>query len=235
MKGILGMADDVKKGFITPAVPVAVKPAETAAPVAPAVKPAVAKPAEKAPAVKKAVAKKPAVKKATAKPAAAKPAAKKPVAKKAAAKPATKVTAKKATAKPATKVAAKKAAAKPVAKVAAKGGRKKAVPNIDSITTALWKKIGKANVKNMEAPIAIQVIINDLGTFFVAIKDDGDGKKPHIIQAIYDDRDGTLETSYDEMIKIANGKYDFLTAITKGTVRYSGDIRKAIILAGLFK
>jgi hypothetical protein len=36
-------------------------------------------------------------------------------------------------------------------------------------------------------------------------------------------------------MKIAAGKYDFLGAVTKGNIRYSGDVRKAIAIAGLFK
>jgi hypothetical protein len=249
------MADDVKT-TVTVIPAVTAKPAEAAKPAAPAAKaPEVKKPAAKKPAAKKPAAKKPAAKKAAAKKAAPKAAAK-PVAKKAAAKPAAKATAKpvakKAAAKPGRKPAAKKAVAKkaPVkaaakaapakGKVAAapvkgKGGRKKAAPSLDIVTTAIWKKIGKASVRALEAPVGIQVNVHDIGTFFIAVRADSGKKQLAVEQAIYNDRAGTVEISYEEVMKVAAGKYNFLDAITKGKVYYYGDIAKAVAIAGLFK
>ncbi|MCL2638094.1 MAG: SCP2 sterol-binding domain-containing protein, partial [Oscillospiraceae bacterium] len=116
----------------------------------------------------------------------------------------------------------------------AKGGRRKAAPTLDAVTAAVWKKIGKASVRALEAPTAIQVIVYDLGTFYVAIKDEG-GKRLEVMQATYDDRAGTLEASYEEIMKIAAGKYNFLEGITKGKIVYKGDVKKALAIAGLFK
>lgn len=108
---------------------------------------------------------------------------------------------------------------------------KKAEPVLDDVTTLLWNKLEKFDVSNIETPIAIQVIINNLGTFFIAIKEGGE---KHIIQAVYDDRDGTLETSYTEILKMANGKYDYLKSINDGSINYMGDLRKAIAIMKLF-
>ena len=55
------------------------------------------------------------------------------------------------------------------------------------------------------------------------------------MQDNYNDRAGTFETSYEEIMKIAAGKYDFSAAITKGSVYYYGDLKKGIAFAGLFK
>ncbi|MCL2077234.1 MAG: SCP2 sterol-binding domain-containing protein [Oscillospiraceae bacterium] len=200
------MADDVKITTVVKTPTVSSKEQKTAAkPVA--TKPVAAKPA--------------ATKPATVKPAVAKPAAKKTAA-----------------AKPATKSVAKPAAKKTAPKTettAARGGRKKVIqPSLDLVTTALWQKIEKVDVSGVEAPIAIQVIVNDFGTFFIAVKEEDGKKTKHIIQEVYNDRDGTLEVSYDEIMKIAKGKYDFSAAINKGVISYQGDVRKALILADLF-
>jgi len=153
-----------------------------------------------------------------------------------------KAPAKKAVEKPAPKAVKAQKAVKEEAKAEkpARGGRaKKPAPSIHDVTTALWNKIEKADVSGVETPIAIQVIVNDFGTFFVAVKDDGEGKgkKPHVIQDVYNDRDGTVEISYEEIMKIVDGtvKYDYLSAVSKGVMRYQGDLGKAIVLANLLK
>lgn len=110
--------------------------------------------------------------------------------------------------------------------------RKTAEPSLDNVTTVLWKKFKNANVSDIQTTIAVQIVIYDLGTFFIAIKEGGE---KHIIQAVYNDRDGTLETSYDEIIKAAEGGYDYLNAINSGSMTYQGDLKKALILSKLFK
>ncbi|MCM1488223.1 MAG: SCP2 sterol-binding domain-containing protein [Firmicutes bacterium] len=170
------------------------------------------KPAVKAEEKTTAAAKKPAEKK-----------VKKPAEKKAAAaKPAA---AKKAAAKPA---AAKKTAAKPAAKKAAK------TVSLDDLTTALWKKLEKKDVKSISCSIAIQVNVYDVGTFYVAVNANPEFDK-QIIQSDYYLADGILETKADEIKKIAAGKYDFLAAAKTGKITYRGDLSKAITVAELFK
>jgi hypothetical protein len=79
------------------------------------------------------------------------------------------------------------------------------------------------------------VNVRDIGTFFIAVKADGNKKQLEVAQANYDDRAGTFETSYEEIMKIAGGKYNFLDAVTKGKAYYYGDVAKAVAIAGLFK
>jgi hypothetical protein len=103
------------------------------------------------------------------------------------------------------------------------------------VTTAIWKKIGKASARSLEAPVGIQVNVHDIGTFFIAVKNDGGKKQLAVEQAIYNDRAGTVETSYEEIMKVAAGKYNFLDAIVKGKIYFYGDVAKAVAIAGLFK
>lgn len=144
----------------------------------------------------------------------AKAAAKKPVAKKTVAK---KATAKKTTAK------------KPVAKKPAK----KAI-TLDMLTTAIWKKLEKKDVSNVNASIAIQVNAAGAGTFYIAVNADETYKK-QVIQADYYLADGIVEASAEEIKKIAAGNYSYIDAIRSGALIYRGDIAKAIIVAELLK
>ena len=168
---------------------------------------------------KAAAAKKPAEKKAAP--------AKKPAEKKAAAP-------KKAAAKPAEKkaAAAKKAAAKPAEKKTTKRAAK--AVSLDDLTTALWKKLEKKDVKSIPHSIAIQVNVYDVGTFYIAVNANPDYDK-QIIQSDYYLADGILEAKADEIKKIAAGKYDFLSAAKAGKITYRGDLIKAITVAELFK
>ncbi len=208
------------------------KPAETAEAktdtTAPAAKAANAE-AAKASTVttKKTTAKKAPAKKPTAKKEAAKaPAKAAPMAKPAAAKAPVK-------AAPAAK-APVKAKAAPAKKPAAKKAVKEKAPekNLDIITTALWNKLKKADVSKITKPTAIQVIVDDYGTFYIAVKP---GDEKHIIQAVYYDRDGTFEASYEEMLKIAAGKYNFIENIMSGKIKYQGELKKAIELAEIYR
>lgn len=184
------------------------------------------KPAVKAEEKATAAAKKPAEKKA----APAKAAAKKTVEKKAAAKPAAKkATDKKTAAKPAV---TKKAAAKPAEKKPAKRGSKSV--SLDDLTTALWKKLEKKDVKAIPYSIAIQVNVYDVGTFYIAVNANPDYDK-QIIQSDYYLADGVLEAKADEVKKIAAGKFDFIAAAKSGKITYRGDLTKAITVAELFK
>lgn len=172
-------------------------------------KPAV-KAEEKTTAAAKKTAEKKAVKKPAAKPTAKKPAEKKTVAAK---KPVEKKTA---------------AAKKPAAKRAAK------TVTLDDLTTALWKKLEKKDVKSVPCAVAIQVNVYDVGTFYVAVNANPDYDK-QIIQSDYYLADGILETNADEIKKIAAGKYDYLAAAKASKIIYRGDLTKAIMVAELFK
>lgn len=127
------------------------------------------------------------------------------------------------------KTAAEKAVAEP--KAPTRRGRKKAEPTLDTVTTLLWKKLEKADVSGIGGIIAVQVIVDGMGTFFIAVKDNGE---KHIIQAVYNDRDGTLEAGFDEILKMASGGYDYLAAVRDGRVSYQGDLRKAMLLKDFF-
>ena len=156
---------------------------------------------------------------AAAKTAETKTAAKKPAAKKAAAKPAAKKSAAKTTAK---KPAAKKAAPK------------KPAITLDTMTTAVWNKLEKKDVSAAASAIAIQVNVRDIGTFYIAVKADENYEK-QVIQADYYLADGIVDTSADEIKKIAAGDYDYIKAIKDGALSYRGDLGKAVIIAELLK
>lgn len=153
-----------------------------------------------------------------------KPAASKPAAKKAA--PAKKALAKKA-------AAPKKAPAKPAAK------KTKAAPEaelspLDILTTAVWKNIEKKSVESIPFAIAIQVNVHDAGTFYIAVKANPDEDK-QVMQSDYYLADGIVETSSDEVKKIAAGKYDYIAAAKSGALIYRGDLTKGILIAELLK
>ena len=163
---------------------------------------------------KKTVAAKPAETKA------AKPAEKKAPAKKAAAKPEAK--------KPAVKkTAAKKAPAK-------KAASKKPAVTLDTMTTAVWNKLEKKDVSKIACAIAIQVNVREIGTFYIAVNADETYKK-QVIQADYYLADGIVDTTADEIKKIAAGNYDYIKAVKDGAFSYRGDLAKAVIIAELLK
>lgn len=134
------------------------------------------------------------------------------------------------------KPAAKKAAAekKPAAKRTAVKKAAKPSVTLDDLTTAVWKKIEKKNVKNIPYAIAIQVNVHDIGTFYIAVNADPEYDK-QVIQADYYLADGIVEASADEVKKITSGKYDFIAASKAGAFIYRGDLTKGIIIAELLK
>ena len=148
-------------------------------------------------------------------------AAKKPVAKKTAAE-------KKAPAK----TAAKKAPARTSKKV--KAVEEAALSPLDVLTTAVWKNIEKKSVEHIPFAIAIQVNVHDAGTFYIAVKANPDEDK-QVMQSDYYLADGILETSSDEIKKIAAGKYDYIAAAKSGALTYRGDLTKGILVAELLK
>ena len=158
---------------------------------------------------------------------AAKPAEKKTAAAK---KPAAKKTA------PAKKTAAKKPAAKkPAAK---KATAKKAAPVqlsvLDEITTLVWNKIAKKNVKSIPFPIAIQVNVREVGVFYIAVNAKPDEDK-QVMQADYYLADGVVDTTAEEIKKILAGKYDYIAAAKSGAFTYRGDLTKGALIAELIK
>lgn len=144
-------------------------------------------------------------------------AAKKPAAKKAA---------------PAKKTAAKKPAAK-------KAPAKKAAPvlsPLEELTTIVWKKIEKKNVKNIPFAIAIQINVRDVGTFYIAVNASPDPKDDkQVIPADYYLADGVVDTSAEEIKKIAAGGYDYIKAAKSGAFTYRGDLTKGALIAELLK
>lgn len=154
---------------------------------------------------KKSAGRKPAEKKTAAAEKSAAPAAKKPAAEK--------------------KTAAKRTAAKRTAKPAV---------TLDDLTTAVWKKIEKKNVKDIPFAIAIQVNVHDIGTFYIAVNADPEYDK-QVIQADYYLADGIVDVSADEIKKITSGKYDFIASSKAGALIYRGDLTKGIFIAELLK
>ena len=155
-----------------------------------------------------------------------KPAAKAAEKKTAAAKkPAAKKTA------PAKKPAAKKTAAK---KPAAKKAPAKKTTTLDDLTTLVWKKLEKKNVKSIPFAIAIQVNVRDVGTFYVAVNANPDYDK-QVIQSDYYLADGVADTSAEEIKKIAAGGYDYIAAAKSGAFTYRGDLTKGALIAELIK
>ena len=148
-------------------------------------------------------------------------AAKKPAAKKAA--PAKKPAAKKPAA---TKTAAKKAPAKKAAPVQ--------ISALDELTTLVWKKIEKKNVKDIPFAIAIQVNVRDVGVFYIAVNAKPDEDK-QVMQADYYLADGVVDTSAEEIKKIVAGKYDYIAAAKSGALSYRGDLAKGALIAELIK
>lgn len=182
----------------------------------------ITKAAEKTAKTTEAAAKAPAEKKSAP---AKKTAAKKPVEK--AAKAPAKATKSTKTAKTA------KAADKPAKTTRAKKPAKAAV-TLDDLTTAVWKKLEEKDVSNVPYSIAIQVNAYEVGTFYIAVKADPEYDK-QVIQSDYYLPDGILETSADEIKKMAAGNYDFIAAVKAGSFTYRGDLTKAVIVAGLIK
>lgn len=148
--------------------------------------------------------------------------------------------------KPATKrtASAKKAPAKTEAKKAparaprtprkAKEAAEAALSPLDVLTTAIWKNIEKKSVEHIPFAIAIQVNVHDAGTFYIAVKANPDEEK-QVMQSDYYLADGIVETSSDEIKKIAAGKYDYIAAAKSGALIYRGDLTKGILIAELLK
>lgn len=125
-----------------------------------------------------------------------------------------------------------KAAEKPAKTTRAKKAAK--TVTLDDLTTAVWKKIEEKDVSNVPFSIAIQVNAYEVGTFYIAVKADPEYDK-QVIQSDYYLPDGILETSADEIKKMAAGNYDFIAAIKAGSFTYRGDLTKAVVVAGLIK
>ncbi|MDE7281498.1 MAG: hypothetical protein K2N36_07140 [Ruminiclostridium sp.] len=158
-------------------------------------------------------------------------AAKKTVAKKTAEK---KASAKPAAEKKTAKAAAKKAPAEKKTRRSKAAAEEAVLSPLDVITTAIWKNIEKKKVDHITSPIAIQVNVHDAGTFYIAVKANPDEDK-QVMQSDYYLADGILETSADEIKKIAAGKYDYAAAAKAGALTYRGDLTKGILVAELLK
>lgn len=119
------------------------------------------------------------------------------------------------------------------AKTTTKRAPKKTAITLDTLTTKLWEKLEKIDTSKIAETIAIQVNVADMGTFYVAINADETYKK-QIIQAPYYMNDATIETSAAEILKIAEGGYDYLAAVKAGVFNFYGNLAKGIVLKELF-
>jgi len=219
------MADD-KKITIKTDSKIETIPAKPATPVKPAApaKPAAAKPAAAKPAATRSrtAAAKPAAKA----PAAAKPAAIKTTAVKPAARKASPAAAKKTTA------AAKKATAKSTA--AAKPKKKlvyETLDDTDTVKKALWESVKETKAKKLKEYVAIQIYADGLDSFFIAVQDGN----PMIIRAHYQGHNGDLFATPEELLKIAQGKFNLLAAVKAGTVNFNGNLSALLKILELFK
>lgn len=132
------------------------------------------------------------------------------------------------------KTAAKKAPAKTAAKKTKAAAPEAVLSPLDVLTTAIWKNIEGKSVENIPFAIAIQVNVHDAGTFYIAVKANPDEDK-QVMQSDYYLADGIVETSSDEIKKIAAGKYDYIAAAKSGALIYRGDLTKGILIAELLK
>ncbi len=105
---------------------------------------------------------------------------------------------------------------------------------LDDLTTAVWKNIENKDVTEVPCAIAIQVNVFDTGIFYIAVKANPDEDK-QVMQSDYYLADGIVDTSAEEVLKIAKGDYDFLEAVKAGRLNYRGDLSKAVRLAGILK
>lgn len=105
---------------------------------------------------------------------------------------------------------------------------------LDDLTTAVWKNIENKDVADVPCAIAIQVNVFDTGIFYIAVKANPDEDK-QVMQSDYYLADGIVDTSAEEVLKIAKGDYDFIEAVKAGRIKYRGDLSKAVRLAGILK
>lgn len=126
--------------------------------------------------------------------------------------------------------AAKKPAAekKPAKKAAAKKAKE---PTIGDIVAKAYNKIDKAAAAKVTESIAVQ--INVYGTvedvFYISVI----GGVVEVMPYPYFDRDIEVSVSFDDIMKIVDGKLTLKEAITTGTMDAKGDIKKSFILASL--
>lgn len=148
--------------------------------------------------------------------------------------PARKTAEKKPVEKKATeKKAAEKKTTEKTRTVRAKKAVKPAI-TLDDLTTAIWEKLEKKDVKAIPYAIAIQVNVFETGTFYIAVNADPEYDR-QVIQSDYYLADGIVDTSADEIKKIASGEYDFIAAVKAGKFNYRGDLNKGICIAELIK
>ena len=134
--------------------------------------------------------------------------------------------------------AEKKPAAKRTAKTAGTAARAKkpakTAVTLDDLTTAIWQKLEGKDVKAIPYAVAIQVNVFETGTFYIAVNADPEYDK-QVIQSDYYLADGIVDTSAEEIKKIAAGGYDFIAAVKAGKFNYRGDLNKGICIAELIK
>lgn len=121
-------------------------------------------------------------------------------------------------------------AAKPAATRARRAA--KASVTLDDLTTAIWNKIENKNVKDIPYAIAIQVNVFEVGTFYIAVNANPEYDK-QVIQSDYYLADGIVDTTAEEIKKIASGEYDFIAAVKAGKFNYRGDLNKGVCIAAL--
>lgn len=143
---------------------------------------------------------------------------------------ATKKSAAKTEDSPAKKTAAKRTAGKTTGR---RGAAKKVV-TLDDLTTLVWNKLEKKDVTSIPFAIAIQVNVREVGTFYIAVNANPEHPK-QVDPYDYYLADGIVETSADEIKKIAAGDYDYIAAAKSGAFTYRGDLTKGALIAELIK
>lgn len=132
----------------------------------------------------------------------------------------------------AKKTAKKTTAKTPARKTAPKAPKAPAI-TLDTLTTKLWEKLDKIDTSKIDETIAVQVNVADMGTFYVAINADETYKK-QIIQAPYYMNDATVEATAADILKIAEGGFDYIAAIKAGTFNFYGNLAKGLVLKEIF-
>ena len=146
--------------------------------------------------------------------------------------PAKKETAKKPAAKKTTKAAEKKAPAKKEAapkKETAKKTTKKKGLTYEDVVEAAKKKMAAADLTRIKYPIAANVELNGAadGIFYIYIDE---ANNISVEPYKYNDYDVEFRADADAFVAVMNGKKNIYDALAEGAVKFSGNVKKAILL-----
>ncbi|MCL1881922.1 MAG: SCP2 sterol-binding domain-containing protein [Oscillospiraceae bacterium] len=134
---------------------------------------------------------------------------------------------------PTTKAKSKATVAKPKTTVAKPKAKKVVLDQTDKVKSALWKSANKKKAKKITDTIAIQVFAEGLDSFYIAVKP-GQAEPVEIERYYYHDNNGQLQTNEAELLKIASGKCDLLSAVKSGSIKYDGNLWVLTTLIDMF-